>query len=186
MGVNPPAPPTERLFFALRPDAAATRRIVALQQQLRAAHALRGRTIAAPRLHVTLHLLGDFPAWPTALVDTASAAAARLEFRAFELAFDRVACFVRPRDVPVVLRGGGALDAVHEFRQCLLTELAAADLLPDTAQRFVPHLTLFYAHGARLDAPVDPIAWTVHEFELVHSAIGRGKHTTLARWPLGR
>lgn len=181
-----PAMLADRLFFAIRPDAAAVQRIGALQQRLRTTHGVRGRTIAPERLHVTLQMLGDFPAWPAALIETASAAAAALEFPAFEVCFDRLACFPRPRDVPVVLRGGQALAVLEDFQRRLAHALAAAGLPPGQPPRFTPHVTLFYAHAAVSGEPIEAIAWTVHAFELVHSAIGRNRHTTLARWPLGR
>lgn len=176
----------DRLFFAIRPASAAVQQIGALQQRLRTTHGVRGRVIAAERLHVTLQMLGDFPAWPAALIETASAAAAALEFPAFEVCFDRLACFPRPRDVPVVLRGGKALAALEDFQQRLVDALAAAGLPPQRPGRFIPHVTLFYAQAAVPDEPVEPITWTARGFELVHSAIGRNRHTTLARWPLGR
>jgi RNA 2',3'-cyclic 3'-phosphodiesterase len=52
--------PTDRLFFAIFPDADTAARIARLALQLRSEHGLRGTPLKQERFHVTLHHLGDY------------------------------------------------------------------------------------------------------------------------------
>ena len=52
--------PTDRLFFALFPDAEAAMQIAGLARSLREEHGLHGQPLREDRLHVTLHHLGDY------------------------------------------------------------------------------------------------------------------------------
>ena len=58
--------PSDRLFFALFPDAAAVVQIEELIGRLRREHGLRAKALRADRFHVTSHFLGDYPRdlWP--------------------------------------------------------------------------------------------------------------------------
>jgi RNA 2',3'-cyclic 3'-phosphodiesterase len=183
-GLEAAPQPTDRLFFAIVPDAATAARIARLAQRLRGLHGLRGRPLAADRLHVTLHFLGDHAGLPLQLVADASAAAASVAVPAFDVAFDRAASFLRPRNAPLVLRGGDGLVALTALQRALGAALQAAGLLHAAAVRFTPHVTLLYDDRQVIDEPVDTIAWTVREFVLIDSLIGQGRHVPLARWSL--
>jgi 2'-5' RNA ligase len=53
--------------------------------------------------------------------------------------------------------------------------------------RLTPHLTLLRDKLRVAEQAIEPIAWIVHEFVLVHSARGangRTEHVALARWPM--
>ena len=52
------------------------------------------------------------------------------------------------------------------------------------SQAFTPHLTLLYDAQRVESVPIAPITWTVREFSLVHTLIGRSRHTVLERWSL--
>ncbi|HEY0300012.1 MAG TPA: hypothetical protein VGC36_01675, partial [Rhizomicrobium sp.] len=49
---------------------------------------------------------------------------------------------------------------------------------------FKPHVTLLRDSLRVAPAPLAPIVWTVRDFVLVHSLLGRTTHIHLARWPL--
>lgn len=180
-------PISDRLFFAVHPDAQATLRIVELAQSLRAAHGLRGNPVRADRLHVTLHHLGDHAGLPEALVTTASEVAARLSAPPFEIGFDCVASFPgRAQKRPCVLRAAQqhANAALSAFQCALGERLRAAGLGRYVERRFTPHVTLLYDERALAPEAVAPIGWDVREFALVHSLIGRGEHRVLGCWKL--
>lgn len=178
-------PQTDRLFFAVYPDAQAAQRIVELAQSVRAAHGLRGNPLRVDRVHVTLHHLGDHAGVPESLVAAASEVAANMATPPFDVVLDCVASFPgRARKRPCVLRGGeGQANApLLAFQAELGERLRAAGLGRYVERRFTPHVTLLYDERAVAPEPVTPVGWTVHELALVHSLIGRGQHRVLGRW----
>ncbi|MGK6306530.1 2'-5' RNA ligase family protein [Variovorax sp. DT-64] len=185
-GVAPAPPNTDRLFFALLPDAPAIARIERLIADLRHDHGLKGRALGTSRFHVTLLHLGAFPGLPRELIDAACAAAQALAvIPTFKVGFDRVGSFSRrPSNMPLVLLGEEGVIAAKAFRQTLCKAMARAGEDDGGAAQYTPHLTLLYddTHVAR--RAIEPITWTVNEFVLVRSLIGQGRHEVLARWPL--
>jgi len=179
---------TDRLFFAVYPDAAAAAALLERAEALRVRHGLRGRSFAPSRLHVTLHFVGDHAGLPAALVETACASASSVRAPAFDIGVDRAASFVRrPRNRPFVLLVAEAQSAgVRRLQAALGDAMQHAGLGRHVDTRFTPHLTLMYDDAAVEPEPVDPVSWTVREFRLMHSRIGRGQHEVLARWPLER
>lgn len=182
----PPAEarPTDRLFFAIRPSDEACSQMVKLTTRLRAEHGLKGTPIKPERLHSTLHHLGDHVGVPQALVDQAHEAAASVVVPAFEVMFDQVASFARPRNLPLVLRGGDGLAALVAFQQDLGAAMTRVGLGRRVETHFTPHVTLLYDDKRVPQQGIEPIRWKAHEFVLVHSLLGRTVHKTLARWPL--
>ncbi|WOB06202.1 2'-5' RNA ligase family protein [Piscinibacter gummiphilus] len=183
---EPPRRPTDRLFFALLPDAPAAAAIAELANRLKAEHGLKGRPLATSRFHVTLHFFGDHVGLPHALVDGLAAAASALRFAPFDVVFDQAVSFPgRPRKRPFVLRGSEAgLAALMDFRRGLseaLVRQGLGELVDDT---FTPHVTLLYDGQLLPPQPVGPIVWRVNDFALVDSLIGQARHVPLARWPL--
>lgn len=180
-------PPRDRLFFAVHPDSQTAGRIIAVSEALRTKHGLRGKTIPAERLHVTLHHLGDYRGLPEAVIAAAGAAAAQIAMPPLEVRFDRVASFgggTRAR--PCVLRSeaADANPALLALQSELGAHLRDAGLGRHIEQRFTPHVTLLYDERGMAAEAVPPITWTVHRFALVHSLLGRGEHRVLATWPL--
>lgn len=51
-------------------------------------------------------------------------------------------------------------------------------------RNFTPHVTLLYDDRSVAPQAIEPIAWTVREFVLVHSLLGRTEHRILGRWSL--
>ncbi|MEJ6000124.1 2'-5' RNA ligase family protein [Paucibacter soli] len=175
--------PTDRLFFALRPDAATCERIAALQQALRAEHGLRGRASRPEHFHLTLRMVGDFSGLPLALVEALCAQAGLLHMPALELALDRLQSFTqrRHRNFPLVLLAGESLAPLRAFQAELDQALIAIGLAP-AAGGFTPHLTLGYDDHALAPQPIAPLRWRADEFLLIHSLIGRRSHRVLGRW----
>lgn len=173
---------TDRLFFAVAPDAAARERIHALAVHLRAELALRGRPLGPERYHVTLAFLGDHAGLPPRLVEQVSACAGTIALPPFDVALDRVASFARGRGSPLVLLGGDGVAGLRALAAALAGRLH--DVARTDARPYTPHLTLLRDDRVVAERPVAPIAWTAREFVLVHSAVGQGRHTVLGRWPL--
>ena len=179
----PTAQPTDRLFFAVMPAAVTAERIAALALDLRERLTLSGRLRPTTHLHVTLHYLGDFAGVPRQLVETACAAAAGVAMAPFEARFDHVASFAgRPGKHPFVLLENTA-NGLAQLHAQLGARLAEAGLLR-RERAFVPHLTLLYDALTVERQPVEPLAWPVREFVLIHSLLGRTEYRVLGRWLL--
>lgn len=178
--------PTDRLFFALMPSAAAAQRIDGLSAELKHRLGLKGRRLEAERLHITLHHLGDHPGFPPRLVEQAQQAGAALRAAPFGVSFNRAESFAgRPRNRPFVLRGEG-LDSLVAFQQALGLEMAKAGLGRWLDARFTPHVTLAYDDTLVPPQPIEPVSWQVDQFVLMHSLLGRHRHVVLGRWRLQR
>lgn len=178
----------ERLFFAVRPDAATAQRIEALAQDLRHRHGLRGKSLGPARFHVTLHLIGDFAGGVPPDVLSGALGAARPVARGaspFHIGFETVASFTRKRrNMPLVLLGQDKVQGVTALQQALLASLVAAGLAERPQPHFTPHLTLLYDDRPLAAHPIDALVWRIDELLLVRSLLGRGRHEVLARLPL--
>ncbi|MEO7399848.1 MAG: 2'-5' RNA ligase family protein [Polaromonas sp.] len=176
---------TDRLFFAIFPDADSAERIAGLAQQLRGEHDLKGRPLALDRFHVTLHHLGDYVGVRPDIVAMAGAAAAAVAMPPFEVVFDCAASFSStPRNRPFVLRGGDGLAALMAFQQALGMAMKGAGLGSQVTSGYTPHVTLLYDDRCVAGQAVETIRWTVREFVLVHSQLGQSRHVPLSRWTL--
>ena len=179
-GMEAARPLTDSLFFAIVPGTLARASIGAVTQDLRNKHALTGKPLAE-RLHVSLHGIGEYPSFPDEIAARAIEAAASVAMAPFEVTFDRAMSFAgKAGQLPLVLVGE-ATDGVAALQQALGGVLAKAGL---AARRSTPHLTLLYDVRRVEEQPVAPIGWTVREFVLVHSLLGRGLYKSLGRWPL--
>jgi 2'-5' RNA ligase len=178
--------PTDRLFFAVFPEPAAAARIARLAQRLCSEHALRANPLGTERFHITLHHLGDYAGLPQGLVAEASRAATTIAMPQFEVTFDRALSFHgRSGNRPFVLRGCDGLVSLEALHSVLRTALYGAGLAGGRAKpQYTPHVTLLYDDSLILERSVEPVTWTVREFVLVHSLLGRTVHVPLARWPL--
>ncbi|NRF70079.1 RNA 2',3'-cyclic phosphodiesterase [Aquincola sp. S2] len=173
----------DRLFFAAHPDAAAAQRIDALTQSLRRELGLKGKPIPTERCHLTLLFVGTFAELPAGLAQQLAEAANHISCAPFELRFDRIASFDRrPANRPLVLLADA--EPVAPLHDTLVARLRAAGLPFEAHRAYTPHLTLMYDDQRVPARPVEPIGWTVREFVLMHSLVGRSTHVPLARWPL--
>jgi 2'-5' RNA ligase len=147
-------------------------------------HRLSGKALQTDRFHVTLHHVGDHAGLPRDIIALAGEAAASLSMPPFELVLDRVASFRRARNLPFVLLGAEGASPVAHFQEALGAAMKKAGLGRWVASSYTPHLTLLYDDQAVAEQAIEPIAWTVREFVLVHSLLNQTKYLPLARWPL--
>ncbi|RTL32637.1 MAG: 2'-5' RNA ligase [Burkholderiales bacterium] len=185
-GFAPPAAPTDRLFFAFMPDAAAAHAAEALSLKLGGEQGIKPRAHAKERFHVTLFHVGDFDGLPLQTIGRACKAAEHVQAAPLPIRFDRVTSFRgAPRRLPVILLGhdeGGALDGFHDQ---LETQMHRAGLVePGARRRFTPHMTLLYGHQSVPEQAIEPINWVAKEFVLIRSLIGQGRYIVMERWPL--
>lgn len=164
--------PSQRLFFTAWPPASVADQIAERAQAMN----LAGRVVTRDKLHLTLAFHGRCDVnQRLRMIETADAIA----LQPFELVFDRLDCFVRPR---IVWFGVSAVPAT-------LTELAEK-LAGDRVDRrgFVPHISVMRDAEPMAARAIEPIVWPVNGFALVESgAHGQpGGYRTLARWPLSR
>jgi 2'-5' RNA ligase len=193
------APLTDRLFFAVLPDAAARERIGAVVAELRGAHGLQARPVMADRLHVTMAMVGDFAGIPGNLLARASQAAqeAVRVVAPFDVCLDRAQTFTsRLRGAgrrPLVLTCGDGMGEIsgvaglQTLHQALSLALRKAGIsgTAGNAPAYTPHLTLMYDEHAVPELPVPAVAWRAAELVLLHSRIGQNiPYAALGRWPL--
>jgi 2'-5' RNA ligase len=177
---------TDRLFFGIFLDPGTAARVVQMLHRLCDDYGLRGRPLAADRLHITLNHLGDHTGVPQSIVAAAREAAANISDSSFDVTFDRVMSFKRGGDKrPFVLCGEGeGIAALMAFQQSLAMAMRKAGLGRWVGTRFKPHMTLLYDDRLVGEQIVEPISWTVREFVLVHSLLRQTRHIPLGRWPL--
>lgn len=179
-----PLAPEHRLFFAAMPDPDTAARIAEVAGSLRSEMRVKGELLRTGRLHITLHPLGDFAHVPEVTVARACAAAASIDMPPFGVTLDRVSSFdARPGHHPLVLTGSSGLNELIRFQQGLGNALRGAGLRVSRA-RFTPHVTLLYDEEKLDPRAIGPITWTVREFVLIHSWLGRTRYDIKGRWPL--
>lgn len=181
-------PDRHRLFFALMPDAATRERIAGLAPALRQRHDGGGRLIAAQRYHLTLQYLGEFHALPEAIAERAIAAAQGLRLPSFDLTLDRAGSF-RNSDIPWWLGCAQPDRGLTELWERLGVALAKSGVRVESGHSaHAPHVTIVrQAERALPITPIDPIAWHVDRFVLVHSLLpvhGAARYEELGAWHL--
>jgi 2'-5' RNA ligase len=173
----------DRIFFAALPDAPTAARIHARALALKAAHGLEGTLILPEHLHVTLFHLGDWVTLPEEIVKLAGAAAGEVAAAPFAVAFAKAGSFPNRTGIyPFVLTGDAKQWGV--LHAALAAALQKNGLGGATRGEFAPHVTLVYDAVRVKPAKIEPVGWTVRDFVLVHSRLGRTSHVHLGRWPL--
>ncbi len=171
-----------KLFFGLFLPPGDAQRIAHEMDALRLQHGLIGARLAADRLHVTLHVVGDFrDTVPLAVVEAARAAAATVVGPPLRIVFDHVLSF-RSNDAFVLRCDAGSDAAVARLRQTLALALRRVGLR--TAPSRTPHMTVLYDPRHVAEQPIEPIRWTATEFALILSHFGQTHHQWIDRWPL--
>lgn len=182
---EPPPKLTDRIFFAIAPDAAAIAALQTLTAVLKAQHGMQGRPITGAKLHCTLCNLGDFAGMPDALLARATQAAALVAAgtQPFTAGFDTAQTFInRARNRPFVLTGGDGVTGVSALYRNLAGALLKAGIGGNPLS-YTPHITLLYDDVTAAPAAVAPVAWPVHELLLLHSHIGQARpYNVLGRW----
>jgi 2'-5' RNA ligase len=176
-------PPTDGLFLAILPEAHARPRIEGTAQQLHSRHGLKGKLLAPERYHISLFSFGEHNGLPPRLVSEVMKAAAAIEMPPFDVAFDRAMSFYGGQQRPLVLCGGDGVAKLIALQRVIDVAMQRARVAR-AKQPFVPHVTLLYDKDGIDEQPIERIGWTVTEFVLIHSLLGRGQYIALARWPL--
>jgi len=170
---------TQRLFFALWPDAST--RDAIYKAGRRVIRVSGGKPVRADNYHATLAFLGSVDAGAAV---AARDAAAGVHGPPFELRLDRFGFWAKPR---VVWLGAGQVpEAARRLAAGLTAALIARGLTPDP-KPFVPHVTLVRKVSKPGDfGSVEPVAWPVTSFALVRSVTHPegSQYSVLASWPL--
>lgn len=173
--------PESRLLFMIRPDGSATSRLMRLMGRLRCEGAMLGRAIEAHRLHITLHHIGDFiDQTPFSLLRTAEQAAATVKKPPFGVALDRIVGTRRS----LLLRPSDGSPALRAFQRALGVALIKAGLHYHVDPTFSPHVTLSYDFCDFPERSIEPIIWTVRQFFLIESLLGKHRHIEHNCWPI--
>ncbi|MDX1381481.1 MAG: RNA 2',3'-cyclic phosphodiesterase [Xanthomonadales bacterium] len=170
---------TERVFFALRPDAELRARIAALQML----DGWSGRPVPPGNLHLTLVFIGEVDG---RRLETLKDLAADRALPPCGLSLDRLGWFPRP-GVGWLGCSGGAPDMFAGFQRRLASSVSAAGFDVDM-RRWTPHVTL-YRHLRKAPPTMrsEPLEWRVEAFELMASrpredGAGGVEYHTLGRW----
>jgi RNA 2',3'-cyclic 3'-phosphodiesterase len=185
-----------RLIFAPRtrvglhlltfPNVLTAARIAALAQRCRREYGLSAEPLPTSRFHVSLLSFGEFDELeiPEALAVRARDAVAKVSTSPFAVMFNRVESFSgRDGRYALVLRGDDGTVGLEMLYRSLSVAIRVAGLKPPL--NFTPHLTLMYDYNRIKERFVEPITWTVREFELVLSLVRKTRYIRLHRWQLG-
>ena len=174
------AEPRRRLFFALWPNEALRESIVTAAVAAARRTGLGGRPTPAGKLHLTLQFLGDVD--PAAERQVQSAAQA-VRCAPFELVLDEAGSFARSR---VAWIGASQPPPGLITLWSALREGLGPIGEEHNRRALAPHVTCYRDVDRPLRTlPIDPIRWPVHEFVLVHSALGAGgQYHVVSHWPL--
>jgi len=117
-------------------------------------------------------------------VAAAIQAADGIKMKPFAVALNRVVTFQNKDRNPIVLCCDDGAAEITDLRNALRNESLKTGLRCGPA-RFRPHITLLRDRRKVPETPLDePIRWTVQDFVLIHSLIGRSRHIILGRWQL--
>ena len=172
-------PDQQRLFFALTPPVELARYFHHLA--MTDLQECRGRQLKPEQIHLTLRFIGSVdPEVATCLQQ----AAGQVSLPRFELAFDTLGYWPRPRVVwsmPSQTPATLSELAAQLEQACVHCGLAAEK------RAYVPHLTLVRnARQAPLSGTMKPLLWPVESFALIRSdTLPQGAvYTEVQRWPL--
>ncbi len=168
---------TQRLFFALWPDAELREAFVPLSKLK---HECGGRAHPPGNLHITLHFLGGVDAETR---DCLEQAAGEVVVPPFELTLDRFGYWPRPR--VVWLGSNETPEPLSELVSELSRVVEQCGLQPER-RPYHPHLTLLRKAKQAPAERAPELQWQVNEFVLAESASTPGgvEYRVLRRWPL--
>lgn len=163
-----------RLFFALWPDAAASRGLEEMAQAL--APLCGGRPVPREKIHLTLAFLGEVPPGRMEALEIPLAGAP------FDLRVDVVGSF---RGAKVAWAGADRpAPALLSFQAKLAAELTLRGFALEE-RPFAPHATLVRKIRTPVPrTPIAPIEWRVEAWTLVQTLPGTGRYETLREWRL--
>lgn len=174
--------PTQRLFFALWPEPGQLEPLLECVKYLLPPST--GRPQRPDQLHVTIEFLGAIVESRMADVRAAGAAAAS-DARPFEIVFDRMDYWRRPK--VLCLTASETPEALAQLSQSLRRELETRGFEVERRE-FRAHLTL----ARKVDRPppvasFEPVCWPARSLTLVRSASDSAgsRYEPLAAWNTG-
>jgi len=175
--------PSDPVFFMLRPEAHAARRIHCIAWGFHDGFNLTGQPLAEDRLHLSLCDLCPFGRLTPRTFAEIGDVAMGIGMPPFHAGFGWAESFRHASKRPLVLRGDDTLAGVMMLREELVAALRGIGFArrKDT---FTPHMTLLYDRRDLGEQLVEEARWTVREFVLICSLRGRRRHLLLGRWPL--
>jgi 2'-5' RNA ligase len=172
--------PTDRLFFAVLPDAEAVEAICSFRRKLSERAGLSGPDVPPENFHVTLWRVADYVVPPTAEdIDAIVRQAGTVERPPFRLSFGGVKSLSRGALVLCAGRGGAELEG-------LSTRLRERLIPPGTERKqpVRPQMTLMRSETILPERRIKAIGWTVREIVLVHRLLGKATQRVVGRLPL--
>ena len=171
---------TQRLFFALWPDASLQKDLHSYAQ--RTCGSCGGRIVAKDKIHLTLVFLGSLP---LERIDELRAIGASLRADRFRLDLAKAGCWKRsqvgwvaPENVPASL----------DLLVAQLRDLLSGACIPVDDKPFRPHVTLVRKAKCNVEAapPGMRLAWSVDRFVLVRSrTLQTGSvYAKIDEWPM--
>ena len=151
----------QRLFFALWPDDAVRAACSNVLKQAKKDH--EGRAVHLDNLHITLAFLGYVS---DAQRECAEAVADSISMTPFNLCFDHVGWFKRPK--VLWLGANETPDSLMQLVASLNQGLRGCDIALDD-RPFATHLTLMRKVKKFYEMNIEPIDWRVDQFCLVQS-----------------
>jgi RNA 2',3'-cyclic 3'-phosphodiesterase len=170
---------TQRVFFALWPDAQARAQLAGLAREV--ALESGGRPTPPDRIHLTLAFVGE---QPTIRVDSLCRLGGLIRARDFVLALSRIGGFSR---TGVAWLGAATAPAELAALHAELTGALRSRGFPVDERAYAPHLTLARHSTTVVERTLpQPISWRATSFSLVASDPGSGgpAYRSIAAWPL--
>lgn len=177
-GVNGDASPTERLFFALWPDAGLRECCARLTRDLDVGG---GKCVPGVNLHITVCFLGSVDRATRGCVENAMDT---VRAAPTTLTLDRLGYFPKPR---VLWVGASIVPEPIKTLAHVVDRLARNCGVRTDTRPFVPHMTL--CRNVRRPPPmsaIEPLSWPVTMLALVKSDTRESGaiYTVLRTWPL--
>jgi 2'-5' RNA ligase len=171
-----PESAVHNLFFAVRPPQDVRARVAKATASL----PVGGKPLRPDRLHISTSNLVQRDVVPPGLGEEAAEVAASIRCAPFPVMFDRLVAGA----TSMLLVPSAPLDRLRMFRERLGFTLMRSGLPFRLAGQFRPHITLLYGNDLTFETEIDPVIWTVEEFVLIDSPVGKTKHVEIGRWPL--
>ncbi|WEZ84786.1 2'-5' RNA ligase family protein [Rhizobium sp. 32-5/1] len=173
------------LFLAIVPERDTALQAVEIGRHAAVEYGLSRHLRPHQLMHVSLNAVGAYTHLPDDVVFTVSEAMSAVRAMPFEVSFDRIMSFATGYSRPLVLTSAVRSEEMMDLHVQLAKEMWSAGLIFSYNPRFKPHMTLLYDEATVAERELaEPVRWTVREFVLIHSLVGRSEYEYLGRWPL--
>ncbi|WP_026622080.1 RNA 2',3'-cyclic 3'-phosphodiesterase [Ensifer sp. WSM1721] len=178
LGPSPAPRAVDVYYFAVLPEEEAAEEALELARWDQQKYGLSGKICDRHRLHVSLAKIREGRGLSEAVGAYAADLGSRVKAAAFQVRFDRLISVGHGNRHPRILTCNSVVHGVN----ALVRQITG---LPHISAETIPHMTLYYGdrEAPRVDLP-RPIAWTVHDFALVHTRRGCGDFAIIDRWSL--